>query len=373
MAVQLWVRSGGRCEFKGCNQPLWQDDLTLTEMNRAYIAHIVADTPTGPRGDPILSPLLGKDIGNLMLLCATHHKLVDVDDIASYPVDRLKVFKREHEQRIEYLTGLDEQAKTQVLILRDNVADRRPTISSKEAHWAILPRYPATPHPIEFNFTDSPYRDHEAGYFSRAQDEVSRLIEKHIRRRGPRDEIEHLSIFGLASMPLLIHFGYELGETIPSAVYDFHRNTNSWAWQEPGSEPEEYEVVEPTQVEPAAQKHVVLNLSLSDTVPVDAIAGAINGVSYVYTVRVRHPAPDVLRTREQLALFVDVMRRLISRIREVHGTNCHVHLFPAIPACAAIRLGQIWNPKCCPILHTYEYNQWHGGFFHALTIPRVTT
>jgi hypothetical protein len=30
---------------------------------------------------------------------------------------------------------------------------------------------------------------------------------------------------------LLIHFGYELGEAIPSEIYQGHRNTNSWAWQ----------------------------------------------------------------------------------------------------------------------------------------------
>jgi hypothetical protein len=30
---------------------------------------------------------------------------------------------------------------------------------------------------------------------------------------------------------LLIHFGYELGEAIPSAIYQSQRDTSSWAWQ----------------------------------------------------------------------------------------------------------------------------------------------
>ncbi len=61
----VWVRAGGRCEYPGCNKLLLRDDLTATEMNRSYFAHIVADSPDGPRGDPVLSPLLKDDPSNV--------------------------------------------------------------------------------------------------------------------------------------------------------------------------------------------------------------------------------------------------------------------------------------------------------------------
>jgi hypothetical protein len=47
----LWGKAGGRCEYDGCNEPLWLDSVTKFEFNAAYIAHIVADKPSGPRGD----------------------------------------------------------------------------------------------------------------------------------------------------------------------------------------------------------------------------------------------------------------------------------------------------------------------------------
>lgn len=47
--VRLWVRASGRCQYAGCNKPLWRDDLTMADMNSAYIAHIIADSPDGPR------------------------------------------------------------------------------------------------------------------------------------------------------------------------------------------------------------------------------------------------------------------------------------------------------------------------------------
>ena len=65
--LRLWGKSAGRCQYQGCNRPLWYDSLTKTEFNVAYIAHIIADSPKGPRGDALLSEQLKDDISNLML------------------------------------------------------------------------------------------------------------------------------------------------------------------------------------------------------------------------------------------------------------------------------------------------------------------
>ena len=64
----LWAISGGRCQYRGCNQILHTDILTKRNFNKSYIAHIVADVAGGPRGCIIRSPLLADDITNLMLL-----------------------------------------------------------------------------------------------------------------------------------------------------------------------------------------------------------------------------------------------------------------------------------------------------------------
>src|SRR5687767_15907043 len=99
--VKLWVSAGGRCQYDGCNAALWRDDVTLTSMNRSYVAHIVADKPDGPRGHPTLSEQLAGEFSNLMLLCDAHHRLIDVEQVGEHSVDRLQAMKREHERRIE--------------------------------------------------------------------------------------------------------------------------------------------------------------------------------------------------------------------------------------------------------------------------------
>lgn len=53
--ARLWVKSAGRCEFRGCNCVLYEDEITTEDCMSAQIAHIVAFSPDGPRGDRQLS------------------------------------------------------------------------------------------------------------------------------------------------------------------------------------------------------------------------------------------------------------------------------------------------------------------------------
>ena len=99
--IRLWGKAAGRCQYEGCNKPLWIDSLKKFEFNSAYIAHIVADSPGGPRGDKLLSKKLATDISNLMLMCDEHHRLVDNIDIKGHPVGLLDQMKKKHENRIE--------------------------------------------------------------------------------------------------------------------------------------------------------------------------------------------------------------------------------------------------------------------------------
>src|SRR5574344_367368 len=49
--AKRWAKSVGRCEYDGCNKLLYKADLTSEQINCAYVAHIIADSPDGPGGD----------------------------------------------------------------------------------------------------------------------------------------------------------------------------------------------------------------------------------------------------------------------------------------------------------------------------------
>jgi hypothetical protein len=80
---RLWGRAGGRCSV--CRSEV-----------RAEIAHIVARSPDGPRGEDQL-PIGQRDLyENLMLLCPNDHSSID-GDTKKWTVARLRDIKVEHE------------------------------------------------------------------------------------------------------------------------------------------------------------------------------------------------------------------------------------------------------------------------------------
>jgi len=94
----LWARSGNRCAI--CRRELVVDKTNADpEAIVGDECHIVSKLPDGPRStfrdDSTTSDLDG--YGNLILLCRTHHKLVD-DQPGKYTVPTLKAVKSLHEQ-----------------------------------------------------------------------------------------------------------------------------------------------------------------------------------------------------------------------------------------------------------------------------------
>jgi hypothetical protein len=98
--VLLWGRAGGRCSFDGCNQELIEDATVADDESLVGdIAHVVAESPEGPRGESHLTPEERDKYANLILLCKRHHKVVD-DQENTYTVEVLQAMKAAHEARV---------------------------------------------------------------------------------------------------------------------------------------------------------------------------------------------------------------------------------------------------------------------------------
>jgi hypothetical protein len=88
---RLYAAFAGRCAFQGCPyQTQLPDGIAILE-----IAHIVALTPGGPRYSPPAAPGQANDESNLILLCPTHHVLVDSNP-SEYPAERLRGIRDRH-------------------------------------------------------------------------------------------------------------------------------------------------------------------------------------------------------------------------------------------------------------------------------------
>ena len=47
----LLAEAGGQCELEGCPEFIYEDMLTKQKFNFGEYAHIIGDSPDGPRGD----------------------------------------------------------------------------------------------------------------------------------------------------------------------------------------------------------------------------------------------------------------------------------------------------------------------------------
>src|SRR6266571_768033 len=93
----LLLRSGNRCAFAGCGEMLVSPGGTPEEpVVTAEVAHIVAESIDGPRGDYPLPVERRNEQSNLLLLCAKHHKIID-EKLQYYTVERLRQLKEDHE------------------------------------------------------------------------------------------------------------------------------------------------------------------------------------------------------------------------------------------------------------------------------------
>ena len=103
----LIALSGGVCAFPGCDKRLvvpgngHDAAAFLGEM-----AHIVADSRQGPRGDSPMSDEERDQHTNLVLLCGDHHKIIDSQPL-TYSVSVLRAIKADHEDRIRQATSPD--------------------------------------------------------------------------------------------------------------------------------------------------------------------------------------------------------------------------------------------------------------------------
>lgn len=100
--IKTWARAGGVCSFSGC-----KIELSTQEFLVGEIAHIIARRSLGPRGSEYIPPEERDQYENLILLCPTHHALVDKSR-GAYSSSTLRAMKREHENWVRHCLNIGE-------------------------------------------------------------------------------------------------------------------------------------------------------------------------------------------------------------------------------------------------------------------------
>jgi hypothetical protein len=366
--VQLWVQAGGRCEFPGCNAYLLRDDLTFTEGNYSNIAHIISWIPTGPRGDKELSPILATNISNLMLMCKKHAGMIDVKkNIPQYTVAYLQQCKTEHEGRIALQTSIDVSRKTTVVRLQSNIRGRLVEVPYLDAYSALIAskRYPNDDKGILIDLTVLNYGSDSTAW-EIAKRTIDTKLDKGLAVGNDGLKSSHLSIFGLAPIPVLAYLGFRLGNTIPAEIYI---KTRGMPWSLNSGEPQLTLKTSHLRRAPRAKK-VALSIAISGTTSTSEIEKHL-GKAPIFTIRSQSPGLDQIRYIEELEHFRKVYRNTIDAIREQYGKQCEIHVFGAMPTCAAVVCGRELVDGVDPVMVMYEHLGQEEGLIPALTFNNI--
>jgi len=264
------------------------------------VAHIVAETPTGPRGDATRSLLLCNEVNNLMLLCHVHHKLIDVDQVDQHPEYRLRPMKTAHEVRIDIVTNIKEDRASHVLRFAAQIGDHESPVSYDMISTAMLPDlYPAEGRrTIDIELLGSSYRDHEPQFWDFHRQNLERQFANRVRERIDARDIRHLSLFALAPQPLLIALGRLLGDITPCIVHQLQREPKTWRWQE-GPPVINYRERRPerTNGTPA------LVLGISATIVDERVHNVLGPDAAIWAIEAEQPHNDILKREADLSEF----------------------------------------------------------------------
>lgn len=361
----LWAVSGGRCEYAGCNKVLHTDILTKKKCNSAYIAHIVADAPKGPRGDLERSKLLADDINNLMLLCDTHHRMIDADTTI-YTESHLREMKKEHEERIKRITDISPNMSSEIILYGANIGTNNSPLSYQSASEALLyDYYPTSDHPIELGLKNAPFTDDTDAYWLAEETNLFTQFNQKIKPQLMLGNTDHYSIFAIAPQPLLIKLGVLLNDLNNVKVYQKHREPSTWKWQATSSDIE-YILNEPDD----KTKVPVLILSLSAKITYDRIIKALGDNASIWEITIScTPNNDFLKTEALLSDFRNIVRDTFDKIKSHHGCT-ELHIFPAMPVSASVELGRVWMPKVDMPMIIYDANKKRNDFHKTININK---
>jgi hypothetical protein len=361
----LWGKAAGRCQFAGCNRPLWKSTVTQEQVNVAQQAHIYSFSENGPRGNAGVTDEELNSVENLILVCHPCHQKIDQKaDGGRYTASLLQEWKRAHEERVEIVTGIAPDRQSHVLLYGANIGQQSSPLNFSEAGQAMFPEaYPAAERAIELGTKNNAATDRDGSYWQSESQQLLTQFRLKVKDRVDLGEISHLSVFALAPQPLLVQLGTCLCDIVPSSVYQRHREPQTWRWPTT-AQPLEFQV---SEGDPSGNS-VALILGVSATITHDRITSVLGSDSSIWSVTVAAPHNDIVKSVAHLSAFRGAMRTLFDRIKAKHGQNTTLNIFPAIPNSLAIELGRIRMPKADMPWQLYDQSNANGGFVSALTI-----
>ncbi|MBC2644769.1 MULTISPECIES: SAVED domain-containing protein [unclassified Rhodococcus (in: high G+C Gram-positive bacteria)] len=344
-ARRVWVAAGGRCTF--CKEFLAEDETTGQSVFTGQLAHIVGATEEkgSPRGKSSKTLEQRALPENLMLLCAGEHKVIDTfEHWSTYGEAQLLAFKQQHERDVRELTGLLRKPKSTVIRVSGDVRGHAVDFSKQAVVRALLgeQRFPDFSLHDDSQNCEVDLRPHDGedesdGTYWKSTALTLRKRLRPLNNHLKTKEIDHISVFALARIPILVQLGVLLDDVTNVTVHNRRRGSGEgWGWYAEGrSKNLTFGVTEvPGQGDP------VVTFSVSGPVDLDALPAELQGKPR-YDIRAEGVKlnPKILQSSEDLEALIDKWREVLATLETDHR-NQPISLVLAVSAAAAVEIGR---------------------------------
>ena len=344
--AELWWRAAGRCEFKGCNKPLYLHGITMDNCNLSNCAHIIGDSENGPRGTKD-SKSLAQNFNNIMLMCPECHHYIDNEGVGKYDAQTLFDMKKKHEKRMEYLTGFKEDLQANIVTYGANIAEHITQFSFPELQKALLPDfYPASTDMIQLGVNFYAGKDWD-NYWQREEDNLVHFCKSKVLDCIDRWEYKRIALFALAPMPLLVRLGTMLNNKHDVIVYQKQRK-GGWKWPV-NDETADFIIHRPSKKDGVP----VLVLSLSSSI-IERVKRE-NATASIWEITINNPQPDFLQSKKMLYDFGRKIEMILDEISKVSNHQA-INLYLASPASCCIEFGRVGMQKANSPLNIFDYD-----------------
>lgn len=359
-ALLVWARSAGRCAM--CASSLLDSEWGLVTVSIGELAHNVGATSGegSPRGNSPMPVDERNREENLLLLCHACHRKVDApENQGVYTVEVLRQIKKDHEDMVSAATDFASQHRTLVVVTDAVVRDSSAKASHRQIAQALVAsrRAPYSvdgrPVRVTINLADP---ETDPWVWERGRLRIDEAVAK-IRADTEPGHVDHVSVFALAPIPLLVYLGHVLDDKISVDVYRRARDDTDRAWCWPTERPDPPEFV--TSVEPvdANAAEAVVLVSISGSVSYARIPESLKSFPRV-DLRPSEVVPnlDCLNSPEAVVSFGAAWRGLLGRVEHDLPRVDRLHVFAAVPAPAAVAMGRYRSRSANPALVIYQRN-----------------
>ena len=353
----LWVACGGVCSFEGCNKRLIESssgDLT----NAGIKAHIIGHAENSARHEYMeeygyIQETL-EDVSNLMLMCYYHSKLIDDEHTRDqFPPDKLFKMKKDHEKKVA--SWSDDKKKKSIALIHKRIGGPINDIEfDGDAPHILLDAVED-----QTVFEDFTIEGWEQGK-KRNVDLYSHFLQK-IKEK----DAEVGEVYPLSPIPLLIHLGSLLTDTVPYSIYQFNRETQLWVSDNSGTN-KDLSLTVSQQIK--ENQELAVLVSVSGIVKLKSVEEILGNDFDFISFEVDDPGLKRILYREDVVNIQSKIKDDVEKLFQKYDYE-KIHLFYAGPAGLAIEIGRGINPNIWCEVYLYQYNnRKKPKYQYALTV-----